>query len=173
MTTKPEAIATAEAGDRGQPGSSYAIIEAQIVRIAGDRFEARAKCSAGSNQGYLQEHDSMHARGRGDTPAAAIEQIRADVMAWNIAGIPVYERRNLLRELQYDAEDATKTDAEDATKTNDDSTEEVLDLLSRSVVALEKAKNGASPLLANNLGALIGRAEALWDAARREFNRPE
>jgi hypothetical protein len=97
MTTKPEAIATAEAGDRGQPGSSYAIIEAQIVRIAGDRFEARAKCSAGSNQGYLQEHDSMHARGRGDTPAAAIEQIRADVMAWNIAGIPVYSER-----LQYD-----------------------------------------------------------------------
>jgi hypothetical protein len=70
---KKNKIGSAVAGDTGHPGSGYSALWIGVAHYAEDEFEARAKWARGSNQGYLEEHESLSTKGRGSSPNEALE----------------------------------------------------------------------------------------------------
>jgi hypothetical protein len=110
---KENKIGSATAGDSGHPGSGYSVLWVGVAHYADDEFEARAKWARGSNQGYLEEHDSLSTRGRGASVAEALEIVAGDVLEWDCDSITIPERRAALRECKYEAQDWLKDKAAD------------------------------------------------------------
>lgn len=109
---KESKIGSAVAGDTGMPGSGYSALWVGVAHYADDEFEARAKWARGSNQGYLEEHESLSTQGRGSSPDEALEIIREDVLEWDCGSVTVPERRAALRECLYEAQDWLKEQGE-------------------------------------------------------------
>ena len=100
--TKTE-LAAAYVGDEGQPGSSYQIMSAKLYELPSGRFQCVVHAECGSNQGHLEAHAEAHLEGRGNTIMEAIDAVRDDVDEWG--WLSDVERNQLLRSLEYDAED--------------------------------------------------------------------
>ena len=102
---KDNKIGSAMAGSTGIPGSGYAAIWIGIALYDDGVFEARGKYGRGSNQGYLQEHDGMATKARGNSLCEVLDEIAPDIMEWDIASISPAERRAAIRDAKIDAED--------------------------------------------------------------------
>lgn len=107
--TKKRKIAEECVGRRGTPGDQFCLIKGTVYeRSSGRLFEVEVYAHSGSNQGYLEAHDDETLMGRGNTPVEAIDAIRDDVEALD-EWLTLPERRQLLRSLEYAAEDALET----------------------------------------------------------------
>ncbi len=104
MEKKKTKIADVDAGSTGMPGGSFEIIEAKAFELPSGRIEVRIRATNGSNQGYLEAHDEDYLTSRGDNVLQAIEALRDDVEGWE-GWLSLPERRQLLRDLEYEAED--------------------------------------------------------------------
>ena len=104
-------LAWAIAGDEGTPGSQYEIIRAFLFRLESDpgrvppRYQCLVDAEEGSNQGHLEAHREASLEGRGDQWWEAIDAVRDDLETWDDWLTP-QERRQLLRSLEYELEDA-------------------------------------------------------------------
>ena len=105
MSYKENKIGSAMVGDTGMPGSQYDCIWLGVANM-GSFFEARAKWARGSNQGHLEEHDSLSGRNRGDSPEEALAGLLEDVMDWE-TGHPAGQIRSAFKDCQYEADDAS------------------------------------------------------------------
>ncbi len=105
-------LATAYEGEEGHPGDSYELIRARLYCLASGRFQCLVHAESGSNQGHLEAHNEADLEGRGNTITEAIDAVRDDVEEWD-DWLSSQERHQLLRTLEYEAEDAElQTEAE-------------------------------------------------------------
>jgi len=98
-------LAAAHAGDEGHPGDSYEIMNARLYELPSGRYQCVVHAERGSNQGHLEPHTEADLEGRGRTIMAAIVAVRDDVAEWD-DWLSSQERHQLLRTLEYEAEDA-------------------------------------------------------------------
>ena len=100
---KANRIASATSGECGMPGDTYNLMWISVATHPRG-FEARAKWARGSNQGYLEEHDSQTGRCRGSSPADALQGLLGDALDWD-TGQSAGEIRSAFRECEYEADD--------------------------------------------------------------------
>lgn len=105
MTTRTK-LATAIEGSEGQPGDQYCLVTAKLFELKSGRFQCLVHAESGSNQGHLEAHREADLEGRGGTIFEAIGAVRNDVEEWD-DWLSSQERHQLLRTLEYEAEDAS------------------------------------------------------------------
>lgn len=109
MTTK-----TVETGCGccGSPGDQLCYMEATAKQVSESRISVRVVAKRGSNQGYEEIHHQQDMEGRGASIEEAIEVVADDVIELEgFDSITAPERRQMLRDLEYEWEDAETDDS--------------------------------------------------------------